>query len=123
MDSGVVASWISQLATFRRDVPDAELIDQLRALEQLKAAAAAAQARITVDFDASVRSAHAAAGLPADRHGRGVAAEVALARQESPYRGGRHLGLAKTLVTDLPHTLTALEGGQLSEWRATLLVR
>ena len=54
MDSAVVTGWINQLATFRRDVTDAERIDQLRALEHLKAAAAAAQARITVDLDASV---------------------------------------------------------------------
>jgi hypothetical protein len=62
------------LAAFRRDVSDAERIDQLRALECLKAAAAAAQAGITVDLDASVRAAHAATGVPTDRQGRGVAA-------------------------------------------------
>ncbi len=108
---------------FQRNVTDAERIDQLRALEQLKSAAAAAQARITVDLDASVRAAHAAAGVPAERQGRGVAAQVALARQESPYKGGRHLGLAKVLVGEMPHTLAALEWGAISEWRATVLAR
>jgi hypothetical protein len=49
----VITGWIDQLTTFQRDVTDTERIDQLRALEQLKAAAAAAQARITVDLDAS----------------------------------------------------------------------
>jgi hypothetical protein len=38
-------------------------------------------------------------------------------------RGGRHLGLAKALVREMPHTLAALSAGWLSEWRATLLVR
>ncbi len=33
------------------------------------------------------------------------------------------MGLAKALVTEMPHTLAALETGQLNEWRATLLVR
>ena len=123
IDSVVVTGWIDQLARFEWDVTDAERIDQIRALEQLKAAAAAAQARITVDLDASVRAAHAAAGIPADRQGRGVAAQVALARQESPYSGGRHLGLAKVLVGEMPHTLAALERGPISEWRATVLAR
>ncbi|WP_211361861.1 HNH endonuclease signature motif containing protein [Pseudonocardia cypriaca] len=102
---------------------DAERIDQIRALERLKSAAAAAQARLAVDLDTSVRAAHAAAGIPAGRQGRGVAVQVALARQESSYRGGRHLGLAKMLVTEMPHTLAALESGELSEWRAGLLAR
>jgi hypothetical protein len=119
----VVSGWIDQLARFERDVTDAERIDQLRALEQLKAAAAAAQARITVDLDASVRDAHAAAGIPTERQGRGVAGQIAFARQESPYKGGRHLGLAKVLAGEMPHTLAALQHGLISEWRATLLAR
>ncbi len=123
IDSAVVTGWLDQLATFQRDVTDAERIDQLRALEQLKAAAAAAQARITVDLDESVRAAHAARGIPAERQGRGVAGQVALARQESPYKGGRHLGLAKVLAGEMPHTLAALQRGVISEWRATLLAR
>ena len=57
------------------------------------------------------------------QHGRGVASEMALARHDSPSRGGRHLGFAKALVYEMPHTLAALECGALSEWRATLVVR
>jgi hypothetical protein len=52
-----------------------------------------------------------------------VAAEVALARRDSPARGGRHLGFAKALVHEMPHTRAALELGALSEWRATIVVR
>ena len=48
---------------------------------------------------------------------------MALARRESPSQGGRHLGLAKALVDEMPHTLAALTAGHISEWRATLLVR
>ncbi|HEX9089375.1 MAG TPA: DUF222 domain-containing protein, partial [Arthrobacter sp.] len=55
--------------------------------------------------------------------GAGVGAQIALARRESPARGGRLLGLAKALVTEMPHTLAALESGQLNEWRATLVVK
>src|SRR6516162_8531668 len=52
-----------------------------------------------------------------------AAAAAALARRDSPTRGGRHLGFAKALVYEMPHTLAALECGVLSEWRATLIVR
>ncbi|BBZ45254.1 HNH endonuclease [Mycobacterium parmense] len=52
-----------------------------------------------------------------------MATEVALARRDAPVRGGRHLGFAKALVHEMPHTLAALASGALSEWRATLIVR
>ncbi|WP_087873620.1 HNH endonuclease, partial [Arthrobacter globiformis] len=51
------------------------------------------------------------------------ATQIALARGESPHRGGRLLGMARALVTEMPHTLAALEAGQLNEERATLIVR
>jgi hypothetical protein len=38
-------------------------------------------------------------------------------------KGNRHLGFAKALVHEMPHTLAALEAGVLTEWRATLIVR
>ncbi|MEV7603950.1 DUF222 domain-containing protein [Paenarthrobacter sp. NPDC089322] len=98
-------------------------IDQLRALEELKSAIAGTQARIAVAFDASQRQAQAAAGVPVTEQGQGVGAQIALARRESPAKGARLLGLAKALVTEMPHTMAALEAGQLNEWRATLLVK
>jgi uncharacterized protein DUF222/HNH endonuclease len=101
----------------------AGMIDQLRDLEDLKSAAAGLQAWIAVAFDADQRRAQAAAGVPADERGKGVAAQIALARRESPARGSRLLGLARALVTEMPRTLAALQTGELNEWRATLLVR
>jgi hypothetical protein len=100
----------------------AGMIDQLRLLEDLKSLAAAKQAEITVAFDLAQRRRQAAAGVPADQVGAGVAAQVALARRESPARGGKLLGLARTL-TGMPHTLAAFRAGQLNEWRTTLIVR
>lgn len=47
---------------------------------------------------------------------------MALARRESPHRGGRLLGLATALVHEMPHTLAALGRGLLNEWRATVIV-
>ncbi|WP_235861456.1 DUF222 domain-containing protein, partial [Tersicoccus phoenicis] len=101
----------------------AGLIDRIRALEELKTAAAAAQVRATAQFAVVQRAAQAAAGVPAGQRGAGVGAQVALARRESPARGGRYLGLAHLLVADLPHTLAAMSAGTLSEWRATLIAR
>lgn len=71
-------------------------VDQLRALEELKAAAAAAQARIAADLDASVRAAHAAARLPVEQQGRGVAGQIALARRESPTAAAATSGWRKS---------------------------
>lgn len=102
---------------------ESDLVAGIAALERLKAAAAARQARLAVALDTARRAAEAAAGVPAARRGRGVAAEVALARRDSPVRGGRHLGFARALVNEMPHTLAALEAGALSEWRATIVVR
>jgi hypothetical protein len=102
---------------------ESALVERIAALERLKGAAAAGQARLAPALDEARRSAEAAAGVPAARRGRGVATEVALARRDSPARGGRHLGFAKALVHEMPHTLAALENGVLSEWRATLVVR
>ncbi len=102
---------------------EADLIAQITALERLKSAAAAAQARAAAAFAAARQAAESAAGIPARRRGRGVAAEIALARRDSPARGNRHLGFGLALVHEMPHTLAALESGALSEWRATLIVR
>ncbi len=99
------------------------LIDDIAAMERLKAAAAARQARSTVQLAAARRTAEEARGVPVARRGRGLASEVALARRDSPNRGNRHLGFALALVYEMPHTLAALEAGVLSEWRATLVVR
>ncbi len=79
-----VRELIDAVRSLRPGAGGTELINQLRALEDLKsaAAAAAAQARIAVAFDAVQRSAEAAAGVPADERGRGIAAQVALARRD-----------------------------------------
>lgn len=61
--------------------------------------------------------------MPAARQGRGIAAEVALARRESPHRGQALLGMAKVLRAEMPHTLARLRDGSLNEFRALLLVR
>ena len=102
---------------------EAALVARLTRMERLKSAAAADQARTAAALDVMRREAETAAGVPADKRGRGLAGEIALARHDSPTCGGRHLGFARALVHEMPHTLAALSAGALSEWRATLIVR
>ena len=111
------------LATVDPAAEESALVERIAELERVKCAAAAGQARAAAALDAARRAAEAAAGMPAARRGRGIASEIALARRDSPARGNRHLGFAKALVHEMPHTLAALEAGALTEWRATLIVR
>src|SRR4051794_13978694 len=66
---------------------DAGRVDALRALEELGCVVSAAQAALAAELDASQRAVQADAGVPAAHQGRGVAAQVALARRESHHRG------------------------------------
>lgn len=101
----------------------AELIGLVGALETLKSAVCAVQAEAAVAYDAARRRAESERGVSAHRQGRGVAAEIALARRESPHRGQALVGLAKILHTEMPHTRARLLDGTLNEFRAMLLVR
>jgi hypothetical protein len=130
VDASTVAGWRDTLARMSPHpdlhdemASDAERVDRIRALEELKAAAAAAQARETVALERSIRADRAARGLPAKEQQRGIGAQVALARRESPHAGDRHLGFGRALVHEMPCTRTALTTGRLSEWRATILVQ
>ncbi|MBG6180479.1 hypothetical protein IWX62_001683 [Arthrobacter sp. CAN_A1] len=114
---------LNALQSLKPAADSAGMINQLRGLEDVKSAIAGIQARIAVAFDLSERQSQANAGVPGAEQGRSVAAQVALARRESPSRGSRLLGLARALATEMPHTLAALEDGELNEWRATLLVK
>lgn len=120
--SSTMADFASFLSTLDQEVSDAELIDRIEALEKLKSAAAAAQARATVRFDISQRNKQSHTGTRA-KPGEGITSQIALARHDSPALGSRHLSVGKALVNEMPHTLNALTIGVLSEWRATILVR
>ncbi|MGV0805529.1 HNH endonuclease [Mycolicibacterium setense] len=111
------------LAQVEPRADEAELHRRIEELERAKSAAAAGQARCAALLDEKRRADEAAARMPKAKRGRGLASEIALARHDSPTCGSRHLGFAKALVYEMPHTLAALESGVLSEWRATLIVR
>ncbi|MEJ7832545.1 MAG: DUF222 domain-containing protein [Nocardioides sp.] len=113
--------------TLRLDVPididNAERIDRIRALEVAKCRIEATQAALTADFDDAVKSEAARRGVPVRQRGRGVAAQIALARRESHHKGERHVELARVVREEMPHTWAAWRAGLVTEWRATLLAR
>src|SRR5699024_5251578 len=83
----------------------------------------AALARETADLARRRTQAEADQGiLKADR-GKGLGAEIALARKESPARGAGHLNLARALTTDLPHTFHAMQKGLITEEHAQGIVQ
>src|SRR4051812_25127972 len=102
---------------------EAEVIDRIRALEELKAIAAAEQARLIARLYADRQAREAADKVPAAKRCAGLGTEIALARGVSPHQGNRHLGVALALTRELPQTFAALSAGEISEWRATLVVR
>ena len=118
-----VHAGVAALGRIGEGADDQQRIDLIRGLEELKCAAEAAQAVLTAAFDRSQREAEARAGVPEERRGRAVAAQVALARRESPHRARQHVGLALVLRDEMPRTHAAFRAGRLTEWRATLLAR
>jgi hypothetical protein len=102
---------------------DADRVEQLGLLESLKAATAAEQMRVTVDFAASQEQSQRDAGVREAKVGLGIGSQVGLATRQSPNRGGRFLGLAKVLTTECPATYTELREGRTTEWRAQVVVK
>ncbi|GAB2614456.1 HNH endonuclease [Pseudactinotalea suaedae] len=102
---------------------DVERVELIRALEDLKNAAAGLQVGVAEELDRSQRAQQVAAGVPAEKVGQGVASQLALARRVSPHRGRRHLSLARILRTELPATYAALRAGQITEYAATLMAQ
>lgn len=102
---------------------DAACIDQIRRLEEIKSAAAAAQATVTAAFVASRREAQRAAGVREERCEQGIAAQVGLARRCSPFQARRYVGWARILTSELSATFARLQAGQTTERRAFLVAR
>ncbi|MFE4833339.1 HNH endonuclease [Arthrobacter sp. NPDC056691] len=141
LDTRLAAAEVILTADLTADGPG--LIDQTQALEKFKRWATGQQARLAVTFEAKQRQEQAEleaesspghgnrSALSAGDLGKprpkeqtmGAAEQIALARGESPHRGGRLLGMAKALVTEMPHTLGALDTGQLNEERAMHMVK
>ncbi|GAA4114501.1 HNH endonuclease signature motif containing protein [Knoellia locipacati] len=111
-----IRSVVSSLAALSAEgLTEVERVEAVAALESLKGATAAAQARLT-----------AAAVVDREQLGedsRSVRADLALARRCSPTLADQHVGVARALVEEMPSTMAALERGEISERRATIVVR
>ncbi len=126
-----IASMLASLgATDVDGLTDAECLEVVGLLEATKGAAAALQARATARFvgerDAAVADAvqrGETTRQEASRARSATRSEVALSRRCSPWQGDRHVGAAVALTSDLHHTMAALTRGEISEWRATIVVR
>ena len=96
---------------------DAQRLALVTALERLKGAASATQARAVDAVRASRES-----DRPQDAP-RSVGSEVALARRESPTLGDRFVGLSRVLVHEMPATMAALTRGDIGERHAVEVAR
>ncbi|MCZ4076563.1 HNH endonuclease signature motif containing protein [Rhodococcus sp. H36-A4] len=107
-----------------KPVPDAATgIDLITALETATCACAAAQAVATDAVAVSISEQRKALGKPKAQWRAGLASQIGLARRVSPNKGATFLGLARSLVHEMPHTLDRLRGGELNEYRAILIAR
>ncbi|PWF26432.1 HNH endonuclease [Ancrocorticia populi] len=102
---------------------EAACIDQIRLLEDIKSAAAAAQVVATEEFRHRRDQAEADAGIKLEQRARGIGSEIGLARRVSPQQGSAAVRTAHTLTTDMPHALEALCDGRLSEYTSGLVVK
>lgn len=109
--------------TALRDVSPADLCDVITRLEDIKNAAAAAQARATDTVITKLRDQAIADGVPRKRADKGLRAQIGLARRQSPHSASRHIGFSHALVHEMPYTHRAMTDGLLTEWTATEIVR
>ncbi|NVN00011.1 HNH endonuclease signature motif containing protein [Arthrobacter sp. SDTb3-6] len=99
----------------------AALIDAIRELENVKNAAAGAQAKAEVLFGVIEATRQAQLGIRGSALGRGTVLAVALARRESQWTAGRHVASATRIVREMPRTLEACSNGVLTERRAAII--
>ena len=111
------------LSTLPPAVSEEDSIDRITALEELSSAAAATQARETLTFDMHRRNREAEDGVSRRNQGKGIGAEIALARKVSRARGSTLVKFSRSLLMDLPETYAALKAGSISEEKARAVAK
>lgn len=97
--------------------------EKIGMVEEIKGAAAGAQAMSATLMEADVVALRTEAGVRGNNPAYGVGSQIALARRESPDQGRAFLGFADRLIADLPFTLIALLRGKISESQARAIDR
>jgi hypothetical protein len=120
---GALLGLVDWLGELPGAADDAERIDRVAALERVRGAIAAAQARETAEFADSQLAGQSAAGVPDSRRGRGIAEQIGFARRMSPAAAARQISLARVWRLDLPAVLAQLRRGHTSEWAASIVAR
>ncbi|WP_230594537.1 HNH endonuclease [Rhodococcoides fascians] len=123
LTSDEVLRFVARLQASDVDVDAAAGIDLISALETVKCVSVATQAVVTDAVATAISTERKELGRPKAQWCSGIASQIGLARRESPNRGGTHLGLARALVHEMPHTLARLKAGELNEWRVMILAR
>lgn len=125
--STALQDWTDELASLLErsphvdgpvDASDAQLIDVISALERVKGAISAVQARTEVAFRDSQVEQQRRQDVPRVLLGRGVADQIALARRITPKQASDQVTLHRVLVETLPRTTLLLQHGEISEWAA-----
>ena len=99
-------------------------LDQLEALERIKAAVSHAQVTVTTAFADAAATEHVpVTGRRRPPRAMSIGAEVALATLASPHAGEQRVLLSRRLRDELPLTLAALGRGELTEDRAFAVAR
>jgi len=112
--------WLAQRAPV---TDEASAIDQIRLLNQHQGMIEAAQALAATELETMRLEREAREKVPKSQRGKGLGAEIALARRETPARGKRFLEMARALAKDMPHTREALTQGQIREEHAQAIVK
>lgn len=120
LDASVVRAFHDRLDG-RVEIDDP--LQELRALEELKNAISAREARLAVARHQKQREVDEPRGVSKADTTRYVGTQVATARRCAPQLGSRLLGLAHAVVDEMPHTFAALSAGVISEWDATAICR
>ena len=111
-------------ASLTGDGSDVEsLVEEMRALDELRNAVSARQARVAVAVHEAQQARDVPRGIAEADTARLVGSQVGFARRCSPRQGAAFVHLSRALVEHMPHTLAALAAGVISEWDATRIVR
>ena len=95
----------------------------LSALTEIESVIAALKFEATVSLADGIRRREAAQGLPPEARGKGIVRQIGLAIHQSPTQAAKLLTTAQVLSQAMPHTFEALQHGQLSEFRAQIVVK